>query len=402
MATNNNLTDFLTAVADAIREKNGTTDVINPQDMPGMIATICNTSPVFFTTADNSDTNVSALCTSIANAIRAKKSYDSTKLINPQDFPEEIRGISVKTCMKITASQAITVLADGEEVSIPANTETEVYMSTSFSPNSNGAYITKIDCSALDTSNFTNMENMFNSCTAITTLDVSGFKMSNVTSIAGMFTYVKLTTLDLSNWNTSQMKNMGWMFYGSSIQSVGDISGWDVSKVTAFEGMFYGCSSLSSFGDINKWDTSNSEAFCCMFQNCTSLPTTLDLSNWKTSKVTNLDWMFTYDNIRSLDLSGWDTSSLTTMTNMLAACSYLTELRLGPGWGKQTNNVTLRLDECGRYSGYLSTASLTSMLDMYDRAANGLTSMTIRIRTNNAPTNWTANMQARGYTITVG
>lgn len=40
MAKNNNLTDFLTDVANAIREKKGTTDLINPQDFSSEIASI--------------------------------------------------------------------------------------------------------------------------------------------------------------------------------------------------------------------------------------------------------------------------------------------------------------------------------------------------------------------------
>lgn len=40
MAKNNNLTDFLTDVADAIREKKGTTEPINPQDFSSEIASI--------------------------------------------------------------------------------------------------------------------------------------------------------------------------------------------------------------------------------------------------------------------------------------------------------------------------------------------------------------------------
>ena len=40
MAKNNNLKDFVTGVADAIREKKGTTELINPQDFENEIRTI--------------------------------------------------------------------------------------------------------------------------------------------------------------------------------------------------------------------------------------------------------------------------------------------------------------------------------------------------------------------------
>ena len=40
MSTQNNLTDFLTAVADSIRAKKETSALINPQDFPTEIASI--------------------------------------------------------------------------------------------------------------------------------------------------------------------------------------------------------------------------------------------------------------------------------------------------------------------------------------------------------------------------
>lgn len=44
MSKTDNLTDFLTDVADAIREKKGTTDLINPQDFSNEIASIQSSS----------------------------------------------------------------------------------------------------------------------------------------------------------------------------------------------------------------------------------------------------------------------------------------------------------------------------------------------------------------------
>ena len=40
MAKNNNLKDFVTGIASAIREKKGTTELINPQDFENEIRTI--------------------------------------------------------------------------------------------------------------------------------------------------------------------------------------------------------------------------------------------------------------------------------------------------------------------------------------------------------------------------
>lgn len=45
MSKSDNLKDFLTDIADAIREKKGTTDLINPQDFSSEIASIQSSTP---------------------------------------------------------------------------------------------------------------------------------------------------------------------------------------------------------------------------------------------------------------------------------------------------------------------------------------------------------------------
>ena len=55
-----------------------------------------------------------------------------------------------------------------------------------------------------------------------------------------------MEALDLSGLDTSQVTNMGDMFFAcSSLRSL-DLSGWDTSGVEGMWGMFLGCSSLSS------------------------------------------------------------------------------------------------------------------------------------------------------------
>ena len=87
MAKNDNLTDFLADVANAIREKKGTTDLINPQDFNAEIREIAGLSAV----EKVSHTNLSNYMTEIANSLREVEG--SSALINPQDFADKIRAM---------------------------------------------------------------------------------------------------------------------------------------------------------------------------------------------------------------------------------------------------------------------------------------------------------------------
>ena len=97
-------------------------------------------------------------------------------------------------------------------------------------------------------------------------------------------------TLDLSGWKTSNIKDMSWMFNDCSALKSIDLSGWDTSNVENMSLMFFFCDTLESL-DLSDWDTSNVEDMYGMFGNCESLES-LDLSGWKTSKVKDMDNMF--------------------------------------------------------------------------------------------------------------
>ena len=72
---------------------------------------------------------------------------------------------------------------------------------------------------------------------------------------------------------------MGGMFgYCSYLKSVGDLSNWDTSNVTDMGLMFYGCEQLKSVGDLSNWDTSNVTSMDRMFYGCSRL--NVDCSNW--------------------------------------------------------------------------------------------------------------------------
>ena len=73
--------------------------------------------------------------------------------------------------------------------------------------------LTTLNLSNFDTSKVTDMQYMFGGVNNLTTLDLSNFDTSNVTNMEGMFyNMYNLTTLDLSNFNTSKVTDMNSIF----------------------------------------------------------------------------------------------------------------------------------------------------------------------------------------------
>jgi surface protein len=102
----------------------------------------------------------------------------------------------------------------------------------------------------LDTSNVTDMESMFITCTAMTSLDISNFNTSACTNMSYMFQNCSgLTSLDLSNFNTSNVSKMVGIFQNCSVINSLDVSSWDVNHMTNssfYRDMFSGCASLNN------------------------------------------------------------------------------------------------------------------------------------------------------------
>ena len=189
-----------------------------------------------------------------------------------------------------------------------------------------------IDLSGFDTSKVRDMDYMFYSCSGLTSIDLSRLDTSNVTNMSFMFCGCSgLTSIDLSGLNTSNVTSMLYMFYGCSGLTSIDLSGFDTSKVRDMSGMFYGCSGLTSI-DLSRFDTSNVTTMSSMF-NCCSRLTSIDLSGFDTSNVTSMSSMFSScGGLTSIDLSGFDTRNVRNMDNIFEYCSSLIEITLGTNW----------------------------------------------------------------------
>ena len=180
--------------------------------------------------------------------------------------------------------------------------------------------MTSIDLSALDTSEVTNMSGMFASCGSLTNLDLSKFDTSQVTDMSYMFDYCEsLTSLDVSNFDTSKVTNMFFMFKGCSSLTSLDSSNFNAPELTDITDMFSGLTNLETL-NLSNFNAPKITDVKAMFKNLSKL-SKLDLTNFNTVNVTNMSAMFFgCRSLTSLDLSSFDTTNVTDMSFMFCGC----------------------------------------------------------------------------------
>ena len=145
----------------------------------------------------------------------------------------------------------------------------------------------------------------------------------------------RIKSLDLSGWKTSNVKDMSWMFFiCDTIKSI-DLSGWNTSNVENMKCLLYGCRNLKTI-NLSGWKTSNVENMSDMFNDCWNLES-IDLSDWNTSNIKYMTGMFSdCTNLKSLNLSGWNISNVGYMYGIFNGCDALELLDLS-GWDTYTD-----------------------------------------------------------------
>ena len=151
-------------------------------------------------------------------------------------------------------------------------------------------------------------------------------------------------TVDLNYIDTSAITDMSWLFSnhktsGNKLEAFnGDISEWDVSKVTNMEGMFSGATSFNQ--DISKWNVARVININSMFFDATSF--NQDISGWNVAKVTGMISMFNGATSFSRNLNAWaakinadiKASEWVTVSGMFSNSGLANKL---PSWCQNTN-----------------------------------------------------------------
>ena len=185
----------------------------------------------------------------------------------------------------------------------------------------------------IDTSNVTSMYDVFSNCQSLTTIEnLDKFDTSKVTTMTGMFWHCfSLISLDLSSFDTANVTEMPGMFTDcKNLTNITFSENFDTGKVTAMYSMFSGCRSLTSLDLPKSFDTSSLKNATHMFQNCTSLTSLTLPESFDTSNATEMQYMFYgCTSLTSLTLpESFDTSNVNNMEFMFYNCSSLESLNL--------------------------------------------------------------------------
>ena len=157
-------------------------------------------------------------------------------------------------------------------------------------------------------------------------IDLTPFDSSKVTSTYDMFSNLYGTKeIDFSKFNTSNVTNMGRMFYKNSTPKL-DLSNFDTRNVIYMNAMFMEAWGIEEL-NLSSFDTSNVWFMGNMFKNTHKLKN-LDVHHFNTQKVKHMQYMFYGSGATSLDLSHFDTSKVEDMSKMFAEMANITELDL--------------------------------------------------------------------------
>ena len=138
--------------------------------------------------------------------------------------------------------------------------------------------------------NVTNTSSMFQNCSSLTSLDLSNWDVSRVSTMSGMFQGCsKLTSLDVSNWNVSSVTNMRSMFQGcSSLTNLPISTFGNGEKLVDYNNLYYGCSGLT---DIPTLKINGPCKLTRLFSRCNNIQTSITFE-WLNDNEVGVDGLF--------------------------------------------------------------------------------------------------------------
>ena len=272
---------------------------------------------------------------------------DKMQAFDPQRAGESSNGFRIKHFKRSVAEPVASDNAIGVESADLSDYEIKLWFNlaeetmyyyspvetTFLNPNSAAMFawfikLQDIDLSHFDTSEVKNMMQMFVGLYSCTSLDLSTFDTRNVTSMYQMFAQSRgLLNLNLANFNTSKVTDMSGMFSATEKLTNLDVGHFNTENVTNMSYMFHYMTKLTTL-DLSNFRTGKVISMEAMFREMPAL-TTLNIDNFDTRNVNTMREMFLKDdNLVNLNLSSFDTRKVTDMGYMFYGMKKIESLDL--------------------------------------------------------------------------
>ena len=230
-----------------------------------------------------------------------------------------------------------------------------------------------------DTSNVTNMSYAFDGCSNLKNI-FGNPNTSNVTNMSYAFYYCSTLT-SLPHINTSNVTDMSNMC--NNCLSLEEIPYMDTSNVTNMYYAFNYCQKITSFPQLDMSKVTNVGN---MFSYCSKLETLPDFNTIKLQtfgSYGSASWLYNASNIKKMGVI--DCDSVTSINYVFGDYSrtLLTEFGGCRNLGKYSSLSGTNGTSFMTYAPNLTYESVMNVINLlYDRAANGLSTLTLKLHTN--------------------
>jgi uncharacterized repeat protein (TIGR02543 family) len=150
--------------------------------------------------------------------------------------------------------------------------------------------------------------------------NISGWNVSSVTDMGGLFDGNSLFNQPLSSWNTAAVTNFSRTFENASSFNQ-DISSWNTGSATDFSYMFAGDTAFNSL--VSGWITSNVTTMSHMFYNATAF--NQSVNSWTLTALLQTPSMFEGATSYNQPMHNWYSSGISNLQRMFANASALNQ-----------------------------------------------------------------------------
>lgn len=155
-----------------------------------------------------------------------------------------------------------------------------------------------------------------------------GGKVSTISDIQGLFSYLNVRYLDIQNLDISKAQSLKEFFYKSTCEII-NVTGLDTSNIGNLHACFGNASKLTNIIGLETWDVSKVTNFYEFFNYCSRLQNADSVKDWNVFSATDMGRFFQGVKFPSGTIQlNWSAPNLRNASAMFFACSETTSIDL--------------------------------------------------------------------------